>query len=253
MGAADTELVQTLRAVLAAAGDPDKAAPMQAYMKSAMPYRGIQSPTLRAVVRPLLDAHPLPDEETWHRTVLALWDGAEFREERYAALALAKHRRYREHQQVHTLSLYEHLIRTGAWWDLVDDVAGHLVRDLLLAHREQATPVLRGWASADDLWVRRAAVICQLGTRDRCDHELLAHAIAENLDGSTRTTPARSPYGREFFVRKAIGWALRDQARTDPGWVLDVLQEHGDDLSGLTRREALKHLPTSTASGAAQP
>ncbi len=90
-------------------------------MKSAMPYRGIQAPALRSLLRPVLAARALPDEETWHATVLELWDGAEFREERYAALALARHRHAREYQQVHTLGLYEHLIRTGAWWDLVDE------------------------------------------------------------------------------------------------------------------------------------
>ena len=164
--------------------------------------------------------------------MLELWDRANFREERYAALALAGHRRYREHQQVHTLELYEHLVRTGAWWDLVDETAGHLVRDLLLAHPEEVTPVIRAWAVADDLWVRRSAIICQVGTRERCDQDLLADAIEDNLDGSTRTTPPLSAYGREFFVRKAIGWALRDHARTDPRWVLDFVAAHGADSPG---------------------
>ena len=66
--------------------------------------------------------------------------------------------------------------------------------------------------------------------------------IEANLDGSTRTTPAVSPYGREFFIRKGIGWALRDHARTDPAWVLAFVDAHGDHLSGLSRREALRHL-----------
>ena len=78
------------------------------------------------MLRPLLAHHPL-DEETWQATVLELWDEAGFREERYAALALARHRLHREHRQVHTLGLYEHLIRTGAWWDLVDETSTHLV------------------------------------------------------------------------------------------------------------------------------
>ncbi len=242
MGTADTELVSTLREVVASSADPARAGAMQAYMKSAMPYRGVSAPVLRAALRPVLSAHPLPDEETWQATVLELWEGAAFREERYAALALARHRFYREHQQVHTLDLYEHLIRTGAWWDLVDETAGHLVRDLLLNHREEVTPVMRVWAVADDLWVRRAAIICQVGARDRCDHDLLAEVIEDNLDGSSRTTPALSPYGQEFFIRKAIGWALRDHARTDPEWVRAFVSSHDDTLSGLSKREGLKHL-----------
>jgi 3-methyladenine DNA glycosylase AlkD len=242
MPAPDTVLVRSIREALAQAADPENAGPMQAYMKSEMPYRGIPSPALKAVLRPLLAPHPL-DEETWHATVLELWDGAAFREERYAALALARHRLHREHRQPHTLELYEHLIRTGAWWDLVDETSTHLFRELVLDHPDVVVPVMRDWAVADDLWVRRAAIICQVGTKDRCDQSLLAGAIEANLDGSTRTTPAVSPYGPEFFIRKGIGWALRDHARADPEWVVAFVEEHRDRLSGLSRREALKHQP----------
>ena len=214
-------------------------------MKSAMPYRGLPAPRLKTVLRPILDASTLHDEQAWHATVLELWDGAGYREERYAALALARHRRYREHRQVATLDLYEHLVRTGAWWDVVDETATQLVREQVLAHPEEVTPVMRAWAEADDLWVRRTAVICQVGTGDRCDQDLLAASILANLDGSTRSTPPLSPYGREFFVRKAVGWALRDHARTDPGWVLGFVEKHRTGLSGLSQREALKHLATA--------
>ncbi len=116
------------------------------------------------------------------------------------------------------------------------------MRDVLLAHPDEVAPVIREWAVADDLWVRRTAIICQVGAKDRCDQALLAEAIEANLDGSTRTTPAVSPYGREFFIRKAIGWALRDHARADPDWVVAFVDAHEDQLSGLSRREALKHL-----------
>jgi 3-methyladenine DNA glycosylase AlkD len=242
MAGADSGLVRAVRETLAGAADPTRAVGMQAYMKSSMPYRGVPAPALRSLVRPLVAAHPLPDEETWQAAVLELWDAARFREERYAALQLAGHRLYREHQQVHTLDLYEHLVRTGAWWDLVDETAGHLVRDLLLARHDAVAPVMREWARAEDLWVRRAAVICQVGTRERCDQDLLAQVIEDNLDGSTRTTPALSPYGAEFFVRKAIGWALRDHARTDPAWVRAFVAAHDAELSGLSKREALKHV-----------
>jgi 3-methyladenine DNA glycosylase AlkD len=242
MGSADFDLVRAVREVLATAADPGKAGPMQAYLRSAMPCRGIQAPTLRKLLRPVLAARPFPDEETWHATVLELWDGAEFREERYASLAMSRHRNAREYQQAHTLGLYEHLIRTGAWWDLVDETSTHLVRGLLLSHPGEVSPVIRSWAVDDDMWVRRAAVICQVGARDRCDQDLLVWAIEHNLDGSTRNTPAVSPYGREFFIRKAIGWALRDRARADPDWVRRFVAAHESELSGLSRREALKHL-----------
>jgi 3-methyladenine DNA glycosylase AlkD len=184
----------------------------------------------------------LPDEDSWQEAIRALWDGAEFREERYAAIALARHRRYREHQQPQTLGLYQHLIWTGAWWDHVDEVATHLVRGLLVRHRSTLTPELRTWAVADDLWVRRSAIICQVGLRADVDQDLLRDAIDANLDGSTRGTPALSPYGRDFFIRKAIGWALRDHARTAPDWVRDFVTARSESLSGLSQREALKRL-----------
>ncbi len=168
MAAYEFELVRGIRRALEDVADPAKAAPMQSYMKSEMPYRGVPSPVLKAMLRPLLSQQQL-DEEAWHATVLELWDNAAFREERYAALALARHRLHREHRQPHTLALYEHLVRTGAWWDLVDETSTHLVREVLLDHPSEVAPVIRDWAVADDLWVRRSAIICQVGAKDRCD------------------------------------------------------------------------------------
>src|SRR5689334_4659817 len=126
----DRDVVEAVRRAIAGAADPAKAGPMQAYMKSEMPFRGVPSPQLKALLNPLL-ARPM-DEETWQATLLELWDAAEFREERYAALTLARHRLHREHRQPHTMALYEHLVRTGAWWDLVDETS-HLVGEVLLA------------------------------------------------------------------------------------------------------------------------
>jgi 3-methyladenine DNA glycosylase AlkD len=245
MGVADAGLVLAVRQALADAADERRAVAMQDYMKSDLPFRGVGRATLRPLVDRVLDRHPVTDESTWRATVLELWDRAACREERYAALALARHRRYRAFRKVRTLDLYEHLVRTGAWWDLVDEVATHLVRDLLLAHPSEVAPLMREWAGADDLWVRRAALLCQVGARERCDQDLLAAVIEANLDGSTRTTPPLSAYGREFFVRKAVGWALRDHARTDPDWVRAFVASHEERLSGLSRREALRHLGPS--------
>jgi 3-methyladenine DNA glycosylase AlkD len=91
------------------------------------------------------------------------------------------------------------------------------------------TPVIRSWARDPDLWLRRTAVLCQLGDKGATDLGLLSEVIEANAGD------------REFFVRKAIGWALRDYARTDPGWVLAYVEAH-PSLSPLSRREALKHL-----------
>lgn len=228
------DLVDDLRRRIAEAGDPSRAPQMQAYMKSALPFRGVTSVPLRGITRQVVPAHPLPDRDAWERAVRRLWDEAEYREEWYAALAVAGHRLYRGHQDVETLDLYRHLVVTGAWWDVVDHVASRLVGDILAADRARVTPRMRAWAVDDDLWLRRTAVLCQLNHKDRTDTDLLRHALTENLEGSL--------HGREFFIRKAVGWALRQHARTDPGWVRTFVTDHDARLSGLSKREALKHL-----------
>lgn len=236
------DLADVVRRGIAELGDPGKAPGMQAYMKSEMAYRGVTAVPLSRFCREVFDRFRLVDEELWRRAVLLLWDDAEFREERYAATSLVEHRAYREHlTQPHALDLLRHLVVSGAWWDHVDRVS-QLVGRVLVAHRSAVTPRLQTWAVDDDLWVRRTAIICQVGIRADVDQDLLRSAVLSNLDGSTRSTPAESTYGREFFVRKAIGWALRDHARVQPGWVGSLVEELGPRLSALSRREALKHL-----------
>jgi 3-methyladenine DNA glycosylase AlkD len=133
-------------------------------------------------------------------------------------------RRLRDPAVLQTL---RELIVAGAWWDYVDELA-HRVGDLLLSWPAEVRPALLTWTRSDDRWLRRASIICQLGARDRADVELLTTAIESAIGDS------------DFFLRKAIGWALRDYARTDPAWVRSFAETH--ELSPLSRREALKHL-----------
>ncbi len=233
------DLVDELRSRIADAGDPERAPQMQAYMKSALPFRGVSSVPLRAITREVVPAHPLTDRAAWEAAVLELWDGAAYREERYAALAVAGHRLYRDFRDPASLELYRHLVATGAWWDLVDTIAAQHVGEVLGRFPAEATPVLRGWAVDEDLWLRRTAVLCQLKRKADTDVDLLRFALEHNLEGS--------PHGREFFIRKALGWALREHARTDSDWVRAFVAEHEPELSGLTRREALKHVDTQSS------
>jgi 3-methyladenine DNA glycosylase AlkD len=226
----DRELVSTIRDALKQAGDPAIAVAQQAYMKSSMPYHGVPAPLLKRVIRPILTMYAPRDRRTWEATVRALWDGATHREERYAATALARHRVARPWQDPDTLDLYRHLVVTGAWWDHVDEVAAHLVGDVLAGYRAEVTPVLRAWARDEDLWVRRTAVLSQVRHQASTDTELLRDVIEANLDD------------RSFWLRKAIGWALRDYSRSDPAWVRAEVDRLGDRLSGLSRREATRRL-----------
>lgn len=128
------------------------------------------------------------------------------------------------------LPVYEEIIRTGASWDYVDGVA-HRICALLQAHREELTPLLLSWSADQDVWIRRASITAQLGAKSRTDTALLASVIEANMAD------------RDFFIRKAIGWVLREYAKTGPGWVLEFVARNGPSLSPLSRREALRNVP----------
>jgi 3-methyladenine DNA glycosylase AlkD len=223
----DAHLVGAIRTGLRQLAQPDRAPQMQAYMKSAMPYLGIRIPQVRALVRAEARAHPPDTTESLVATARALWDDAAFREERYAATQLAGAPAVRSLRQPQLIHFYADLIVSGAWWDHVDELS-HRVGELLRDHPTQIRPVVARWQRSPDRWLRRASIICQLGARQRTDLDLLATAIEANAED------------RDFFVRKAIGWALRDYARTDPDWVRGFVARH--ELSPLSVREAVKHL-----------
>ena len=214
---------------MAAANDPRKAAAMKAYMKSEMPYYGISSPDLARICRRVFSAHELDGCAAWRRTILDLWRGALHREERYAAIALLSDRAHRDCVRPDVMPLIEEMVVTGAWWDLVDSLA-HVVGDLLRSHPRQMRPVMRRWSTDPSLWKRRVSIICQLGFKRETDLDLLYANIAPNLAD------------REFFIRKAIGWALRQYAWIDPKEVTRYVREHEAELSPLSRREALKNI-----------
>lgn len=203
--------------------DPAYAAGAQAYMKSDLPYLGVRMPVLRRSWRSLLPAHPLHDGAELAEALGELWDRAEFREERYTALALVD-----RYPQWVTLPLLERLIVEGAWWDYVDMLARQVGR--LLRREPSTAAAMRRWSREANPWKRRVSIICQLGLKQDTDLALLYDCIEPNLDD------------RDFFVRKAIGWALRDYAWHDPVEVERYVREHEGRLSGLSRREATRNL-----------
>lgn len=223
-------LLQAVTAALTAVADPSRAPAMQRYMKSTMPFLGVPQPLLRRVLKPVWAAYPLATAADWRREVRALWLAATVREHRYAAIELTELRAHRGFQDLDALPLYAELITTGAWWDLVDPLASHRLRFLLERHGAPVRSAMLAWSRSDDLWLRRAAILCQLGRKSQTDLELLYAVIEPALDS------------REFFLRKAIGWALRDLARAEPDEVRRYVAAHEARLSGLSKREALKHL-----------
>jgi 3-methyladenine DNA glycosylase AlkD len=224
------QIIDRARRELAAAGDPGRAPAMQEYMKSDIPFYGVPLPDVRRICRPIFAAHPIESTRAFDDTVERLFVGATHREERYAAVELAKQPLYRTYQTPDRLPLYRRLVIAGSWWDTVDDIASNLIGPILVAHPAEVGPIVLGWATDQNLWLRRTAIIAQLGSKRRTDLTLLTLAIDANA-GDT-----------DFFIRKAIGWALRQYARTDPAWVQAFVDAREDQLSGLSKREARKHL-----------
>jgi 3-methyladenine DNA glycosylase AlkD len=228
----DDALLGRLRAALREIADPARAPAMQAYMKSSMPYYGVPAPALRALCKRLFAGVALPSAEVWQREVLTIWRDAEFREERYAAIDLTGLRRADRLQTLDALPMYEEMIVSGAWWDYVDVLAAHRVGLLLHRYPEPMRATMLAWSRSDDLWKRRTSIICQNRFKDDTDLDLLYACIEPSLAS------------RELFLRKAIGWALRQYAWTDPAEVARYVAAHQDRLSGLSAREALKNVPT---------
>jgi len=127
------------------------------------------------------------------------------------------------------MPVLEEMIVTGAWWDYVDEIAP-VVGDLLRRYPKQIRPLMRRWSTDPNLWKRRVSIICQLAFKRDTDLDLLYANIEPNLAH------------RDFFIRKAIGWSLRQYAWTDPDEVARYVRAHEAQLSGLSRREALKNI-----------
>ena len=225
-----TGLIRDLRRTFKAMTCPEHAAGAQRYMRSEMPYYGIRTEPLRIACKEVFERHPLEGFEAWRDAVLALYRGAKHREERYAAIELTGLKRYAHHRTLKALPLYEELIVTGAWWDLVDGIASHRLGELLCRHPTQMKKKMLRWSRDKDMWKRRSAIICQLGLKEQTDLDLLYACIQPSLDS------------KEFFLRKAIGWALRQYAWTDPDEVILYVSEHEHRLSALSKREALKNV-----------
>lgn len=228
-----------LRRGLERLADPARARAVQSYLKTDERCYGVGTDDRRAVVRELWDEHAPRNGRVLRAQVAGLWDGARSRDERWAAgdwceLALKRDRAARREGppllDLDALALFERLIVEGAWWDLVDGIATHQVGFLLERHPAAMSRRMRAWSRCNDLWKRRTSIICQVARKDGFDAALLADCIEPSLSS------------KEFFLRKAIGWALRQRARVDPGWVRAYVRAKGEALSGLSRREALRHL-----------
>ena len=223
-------LAQALREKLNEAADPQRAPGMQAYMKSAMPYLGVAAAPLRQECKAAFAGLAWPDSAAWQRAVLAIWRGAAYREERYAAIELTGVRATRAFQRMDALAMYEEMVVDGAWWDYVDAIATQRLWPILQNEGAAMRRAMLGWSRDDDMWKRRSAILCQVKAKAQTDLDLLYACIEPSLESE------------QFFLRKAIGWALRQYGWTDPAEVRLYVAANAGRMSGLSRREALKNI-----------
>lgn len=219
-------LIEEAAELLSAEADPVRAENMASYMKTDMAFYGVSSPARRQIVKQLAGFAPATVDE-YRSQVTALWEQPH-REEKYLAIDWAK--RHRAFVTFENIDLFERMITEGAWWDFIDDIAANLVGTVVRADLDRMRPVLERWLTGDDLWLRRTVIICQLKSKEKTDTALLFDACE------------RAAHERDFFIRKAIGWALRQHSRVAPDAVRGFVEGHRDDLSGLSLREATKYL-----------
>jgi 3-methyladenine DNA glycosylase AlkD len=212
---------------LAAAANPDKAEGMQAYMKTDMPFYGVQKQGRTKIFRVLTRDYRPTTHDEYIALATELWE-LPHREEKYIAQGVAT--AFPEFMTPDSLPLYKRFIVEGGWWDFVDEAATHMIRELVLDYPHETWPLVDGWNSDDDMWLRRTSIICQVGAKDRTDRERLFRFCRARMAE------------REFFIRKAIGWALREYAKIDPSAVAEFATRHKNELSGLSYREATKHI-----------
>lgn len=221
-------LVSFVDSELAGLADAERAGRMAAYLKTDMPLYGVGSPNLKLILKEAKQLFPVETPDDYELSVLGLWNQPQ-REMKYLALGYATE--YKKLVAVEWIDLYERLIVEGAWWDLVDKLATHAVGRALLKQRAEVTPIVRSWIDSEDMWLRRTAIICQVRHKLETDEVLLFdHCLARMHE-------------KEFFIRKAIGWALRDYSWFNPEFVRRFLLDHRHEVAGLTYREGAKRIP----------
>ncbi|MFE0516860.1 DNA alkylation repair protein [Streptomyces sp. NPDC058964] len=222
---ADTVL-ERLTIAYTAAADAERAASMRAYMKDVTPFLGIPTPARRVLTRTVLAGTPRPDEADCTAIALRCWALPE-REYHYFAVDYV--RRHTGRCTSGFLPVTRHLVTTVPWWDTVDLLAAHVVGALVAADPKLLDDMDR-WITDDDLWVARTALLHQLRYKERTDTgRLFSYCLLQS--GHT-----------DFFIRKAIGWCLREYAKTDPEAVRSFLARERGRFAPLTVREALKNI-----------
>ncbi len=203
------------------------AAPMQRYMKTEQPFYGVKKPGRVVLMRDIKKRFVPTSRRRYESAIRALWKQPH-REERYVALLYA--RAFDDFVTIESVPLFETLMIEGAWWDLVDELAVQIVGRVWLRERAAVEPWADGWVASDDMWLRRAAIIGQVKHKGETDADRLFSYCRARM------------HETEFFIRKGIGWALRQYSYDAPDDVIAFLRKHQSELSPLSYREGAKAL-----------
>ena len=206
--------------------NPSQAPAMKKYMRDQFEYLGIKTPQRLALEKEFYAEHGLPEITELDTILRELWSLPQ-REFQYIAVGLPG--RLNKQLPPEFIETIEYLITTKSWWDTIDAIAGGTVGIHFKRYPAVMKKYLARWRKSENFWLRRTTILFQLNYKQETDFELLCEIINENL-GS-----------KEFFINKAIGWALRQYARTDPKAVKRFVKDT-KELNPLSRREAMKHL-----------
>lgn len=198
----------------------------KAYLKDQFEFFGLKTPLRREVQKPFLQREYLPSKAEAMEITKLLWIRPE-REFHYFGQELMM--KFKNKLDEEDLEFIEYLIMRNSWWDTVDMIASHLVGAYFKKYPEKKRLLMLKWSKSDDMWIRRTSIIFQLKYKDETDTELLAQVIENNI-GS-----------KEFFINKAIGWALRTHSAIHSEWVEDFVDRH-PDLANLSKKEALRSI-----------
>lgn len=217
--------VTKLKSLLQTHANPSQAAPMKKYMRDQFEYLGIKTPQRVSLLKEFYAEHGLPDVKELDQILRDLWALPQ-REFQYTAVGLLD--RLSSQLPPDFIDTIEYLIVTKSWWDTVDSIASGTVGAHFKRHPAIRKKYLAKWRKSKNIWLRRTGILFQLGYKKETNFDLLCEIIRENLGSD------------EFFINKAIGWALRQYAYTDAKAVRKFVKE--TELHPLSRREAMKHL-----------
>jgi 3-methyladenine DNA glycosylase AlkD len=205
--------------------DPGAAVAMRAYMRDQFEFVGIQNGPRTAIAREVFADLGRPAADDLLPFAHGAWARTE-RDHQYVAAKLL--RRHVKLLPAGAIEDLETLITTKSWWDTVDELARNVVGPLVRANPELVA-VMDAWIDDDDIWLARTAILFQGTYKDATDADrLFRYCLRRAAD-------------TEFFLRKAIGWALRDHSKVDEAAVRAFVAAHDAELSGLSKREALRY------------